>query len=132
MLGKLLSPITLATYEVAIYFYTYYVDYATVHSYATSQANHVFLQNKGHLLYEISSLMGQCHNLHHRNRFTASCLSTLTLYQKTYLQFSQTLKNILNVCSLIHTRITLEPVLQPRTWVTPSRAFSLIESMSEA
>ena len=85
MLGKLFSPITLATSEVAIYFYTYYVDYATVHSYATSQANHVFLQNKGHLLYEISSRMGQCHNLHHRNRFTASCLSTLTLYQKTYL-----------------------------------------------
>ena len=78
-LGKLLSPITLATSEVAIYFYTY-VDYATVHSYATSQTNHVFLQNKGHLLYEISSRMGQCHNLHHRNRFTASCLSTLTLY----------------------------------------------------
>ena len=107
MLGKLLSPITLATSEVAIYFYTYYVDYATVHSYATSQANHVFLQNKGHLLYEISSRMGQCHNLHHRNRFTASCLSTLTLYQKTYLQFSQTLKNILNVCSLIHTQGSL-------------------------
>ena len=78
--GVRLSPITLATSEVAIYFYTYYVDYATVHSYATSQANHVFLQNKGHLLYEISSRMGQCHNLHHRNRFTASCLSTLTLY----------------------------------------------------
>ena len=129
MLGKLFSRITLATSEVAIYFYTY-VDYATVHSYATSQANHVFLQNKGHLLYEISSR--QCHNLHHRNRFTASYLSTLTLYQKTYLQFSQTLKNILNICSLIHTRITLEPVLQPRMWVTPSRAFSLIESMSEA
>ena len=131
MLGKPLSPITLATSGVAIYFYTY-VDYATVHSYATSQANRVFLQNKGLILYEISSHMGQCHNLHHRNPFTASCLFTLTLYQKTYLQFSQTLKKILNVCSLIHPGITLEPVLQPRTWVTPSRAFSMIESMSEA
>ena len=49
MLGKLFSPITLATSEVAIYFYTY-VDYATVLSYATSQTNHVFLKNKGHLL----------------------------------------------------------------------------------
>ena len=78
-LGKLLSPITLATSKVAIYFYTY-VDYATVHSYATSQTNHVYLQNKGHLLYEISSRMGQCNNLHHRNRFTASCHSTLTRY----------------------------------------------------
>ena len=57
MLGKPLSPITLATSEVAIYSYTY-VDYATVHSYATSQANLVFLQNKGLLLYEISSRMG--------------------------------------------------------------------------
>ena len=47
-LGKLLSPITLATSEVAIYLYTYVV-YATVHSYATLQDNHVFL------LYEISS-----------------------------------------------------------------------------
>ena len=65
---KQLSPITLATSEVAIYFYTY-VDYAIVHSYVTSQANHVFLQNKGHLLYEICSRMGQCHNLHHRNPF---------------------------------------------------------------
>ena len=65
------SRITLATSEVDIYFYTY-ADYATVHSYATSQTNHVFLQNKGHLLYEISSRMGQCHNLHPRNRFTAS------------------------------------------------------------
>ena len=74
MLGKLFSPITLATSEVAIYFYTY-VDYATVHSYATSQANHVFLQNKVHLLYEISSCMGQCRNAHHRNHFTASCLT---------------------------------------------------------
>ena len=77
--GVRLSPIILATSEVAIYFYTY-EDYATVHSYATSQTNHVFLQNEGHLLYEISSRMGQCHNLHRRNRFTASCLSTLTLY----------------------------------------------------
>ena len=130
MLEKLLSPITLATSKVAIYFCTY-VDYTTVHSYATSQTNHVFFQNKGHLLYEISSRMGQCHNLHHRNRFTASCHSTLTRYQKTYLQFSQTLKNKLNVCSLIHTRITLEPVLQPRTWVTLSRAFNLIASMTD-
>ena len=128
---KPLSPIILATSKVVIYSYTY-IDYATMHSCATLQANHVFLQNKGHLLYEISSRIGQCHNLHHRNRFTASCLSTLTLYQKTYLQFSQTLKNILNVCSLIHPRITLELVLQPKTWVTPSRAFSLIESMAEA
>ena len=45
MLGKPLSPITLATSEVAIYSYTY-VDYATVHSYATSQVNHVFLKNQ--------------------------------------------------------------------------------------
>ena len=65
-LGKLLSPITLATSKVAIYFYTY-VDCATVHLYATLQTNHVYFQNKGHLLYEIASRMGQCHNLHHRN-----------------------------------------------------------------
>ena len=50
MLGKPLSPITLATSEVAIYSYTY-VDYATVHSYATLQANHVFFQKKGLILY---------------------------------------------------------------------------------
>ena len=74
MLGKPLSPITLATSEVAIYSYTY-VDYAIVHSYATSQANHVFHQNKGLLLYEISSRTGQCHNLHHHNSFMASIFS---------------------------------------------------------
>ena len=81
MLGKPLSPITLATSGVAIYFYTY-VDYATVHSYATSQANHVFLQNKGHLLYEISSRMGQCHNLHHRNLLRQVVFSLLPYTRK--------------------------------------------------
>ena len=81
--GKQHSPIILAISKIAIYFYTY-VDHATVHSYAISQTNpsieyiHMqlrylpFLQNKGLLLYEISSRMGLCHNLHHRNPFTAS------------------------------------------------------------
>ena len=55
--GKQHNPITFAISEKAVYFYTY-VDHATVHSYATSQANHVIIQNKGLLLHEISSHMG--------------------------------------------------------------------------
>ena len=60
-------------------------------------------------------------------------IPSLSPYTRKHILSSlQTLKDILNVCSLIHPGITLEPVLQPRTWVTPSRAFSMIESMAEA
>ena len=141
--GKQHSPITLATSKIAIYSYTY-VDHATVHLYAISQANpsmivHSYATSQSNPFFKTKDFSCM--------RFLAVwvCVTTCTIvtfyvklslhshpYQKTYPQFSQILKDLLNVCSLIHPGITLEPVLQPRTWVTSSRAFSLIESMAEA
>ena len=144
MLGKLLNPITLAISKIAIYSYTY-VDHATVHSYAISQANpstivhsYATSQSKPFFKTKYFSYM----------RFLVIWVSVITCIivtllrqdvsllsphtRKHILSSLQTLKDILNVCSLIHPGITLEPVIQPRNWVTPSRAFSMIESMAEA
>ena len=128
---NLLSPTTLATYEAGIYSYAY-VDCAIVHTYATSQANHVFAQTidfscMRFLVVWVSVITCIIVTL------LRQVVSSLSPIQETYLQFSVNTEGyILNICSLIHPGITLEPVLQPRTWVTPSRAFSMIESMAEA
>ena len=142
--GKQHSPITPAISVIAIYFYTY-IDHRQVHSYAISQASpsmivHSNATPQSNPFFKTKDFSSM--------RFLAVWVSAITCIivnllrqvissllphtRKHILSSLQTLKDLLNVCSLIHPGITLEPVLQSRTWVTSSRAFSMIESMSEA
>ena len=144
MLGKTAQSNHPCYSEIAIYSYTY-VDHATVHSYAISQANpsmivHSYATSQSNHFFKTKDFSCM--------RFLIVWVSVITciivtFYGKLSFHFNphtrkhifsslQTLKDILNVCSLIHPGITIEPVLQPRTWVTPSQAFSMIESMAEA
>ena len=142
--GKQDNPITFAISEIAIYFYTY-VDHATVHSYTISQTNpsiivHSYATSQSNPFFKTKDFSCM--------RFLAVWVSVITCIivnllrqvissllphtRKHILSSLQTLKDLLNVCSLILPGITLEHVLQSRTWVTPSRTFNLIESMAEA
>ena len=121
----------LATSKVAIYFFTY-VDCATVYTYATSQTNHAFSSNNRLLLNETFLVVW---DLHHRNSLRQVDFHSHHMTRKHIFSSHETLKYILNIYSLIHPRIALEPVLQPRTCVTLGRAFNrdnVIEPMTKA